>query len=48
MIPFGLHYDEAGMAYDAWCLHGVDRVRYMLICGFKKIIYDDYTLSYCE
>lgn len=27
MIPFGLHYDEAGMAYDAWCLsqYGVDR-----------------------
>ena len=27
IIPFGLHYDEAGMAYDAWCLsqYGVDR-----------------------
>lgn len=27
MVPFGLHYDEAGMAYDAWCLsrYGVDR-----------------------
>lgn len=27
VIPFGLHYDEAGMAYDAWCLsqYGVDR-----------------------
>ena len=26
-IPYGLHVDEAGMAYDAWCLskHGVDR-----------------------
>lgn len=27
MVPFGLHLDEAGMAYDAWCLsqYGVDR-----------------------
>ncbi len=27
MVPFGLHLDEAGMAYDAWCLSrfGVDR-----------------------
>lgn len=27
MVPFGMHYDEAGMAYDAWCLsqYGVDR-----------------------
>lgn len=26
-LPFGLHLDEAGMAYDAWCLsqYGVDR-----------------------
>ena len=26
-VPYGLHVDEAGMAYDAWCLskHGVDR-----------------------
>jgi len=26
-LPFGLHIDEAGMAYDAWCLsqYGVDR-----------------------
>ena len=27
LLPFGLHADEAGMAYDAWCLsqYGVDR-----------------------
>lgn len=27
IIPFGYHYDEAGMAYDAYCLanYGVDR-----------------------
>lgn len=26
-LPLGMHYDEAGMAYDAWCLanYGVDR-----------------------
>ena len=26
-LPFGMHIDEAGMAYDAWCLaqYGVDR-----------------------
>lgn len=26
-LPFGMHMDEAGMAYDAWCLanYGVDR-----------------------
>lgn len=26
-LPYGLHIDEAGMAYDAWCLskYGVDR-----------------------
>ncbi|MBQ7955105.1 MAG: glycosyltransferase family 39 protein [Lachnospiraceae bacterium] len=26
-LPFGIHIDEAGMAYDAWCLaeYGVDR-----------------------
>lgn len=29
VLPFGLHFDEAGMAYDAWCLAnwGVDRYR---------------------
>lgn len=27
ILPFGMHMDEAGMAYDAWCLatYGVDR-----------------------
>lgn len=27
LLPYGLHYDEAGMAYDAWCLanYGTDR-----------------------